>query len=71
MTCIDLANLLRVTEGLELGSISIQKTGTRYNTGLTSVGTETTKVCAMGDKLFYVEKICMNANENRTMRCEQ
>ena len=55
-----------MTERSELGSVSIQKTDTRYNVGLTSVRTETTEVCAMGDKLFYVGKIRMNANENHT-----
>jgi hypothetical protein len=35
--------------------------------GLTSVRTESTEACAMRDKLFYVEKICMNANESCTM----
>jgi hypothetical protein len=59
-----------VTERSELGSVSIQETDTRYNAGLTSVGTETTEVCATGDELFYVEKIHMNANENHTMRHE-
>ena len=34
--------------------------------GLTLVGTEMTEVCAMGDKLFYVEKIHMHASEDHT-----
>jgi hypothetical protein len=55
-----------VTERSELGSVSVQETDTRYNAGLTSVGTETTEVCTTGDELFYVEKIRMNANKNRT-----
>jgi hypothetical protein len=66
MLCI----VLRVTKRSELGSISVQKTNMRHNVGLTSVGTEMTEVYAIGDKLFYVEKIYMNANRNRMMQQE-
>ena len=57
-----------MTEGSELGSVSMPKTNVRHNAGLTSVGTELTEVCATGDKPFYLEKIRMNANENCTTR---
>jgi len=70
MTCIVLANLLRVTERSELGSISIWKTDTRHNAGLTSVRTEMTEVRTTGDELFYAGKIHMNANENCMTWCE-
>jgi len=38
------------------------ETKARDNAELTSVGTESTEACATRDKLFYIEKICMNAN---------
>ena len=37
------------------------------NAELTSIGTELTEACATRDKLFYIEKICINANESCMM----
>ena len=59
-----------MTERLGLGSISVWKTDVRHNGGLTSVETEMPKVCATEDKLFYLEKIYMNANKNCIMQQE-